>query len=136
MNEVKIRLQAASNEQKPIFQPDVMAAAKIVEVVVMEKETEGGRTGVAMCLELLEPVLLTTGARVMTKTTAKIIDGIAAATRQGCIQWGDHENWREYISQIREISILYDKWLKLNPENKKADNDKFNQFFEEVVMHS
>lgn len=134
MNEVKISLRAASNKQSPIFQPEVMAAAKIVEVVVMEKETEGGRTAVAFCLELLEPVLLTTGARVMTKTTAKIVDGIAAATRQGCIQWGDHENWREYISQMREVAIAYNKWLRKNKHNSKSDIEKFNQFFEEEIM--
>jgi hypothetical protein len=39
-------------------------------------------------------ITLPDGSKVMAKTTARIIDGIAGAVRGACLMWGDMDNWQ------------------------------------------
>lgn len=104
MQEVNIRLRPASEKQGPIFMPASTPCGKLVEVVIMEKETASGRTAVAMLIEMPN------GYKVMLKTTALIVDGISAATRHGCLIWGDTENWADWLKglQVEAVSFAHD----------------------------
>lgn len=101
MPEVSIKLRPASEKASPIFQPASTPCGSLTQVVIMEKETEAGRTAVALLIELPD------GTKVMAKTTALIVDGINAATRHGCLLWGDTANWKEWMLGLQVEAVEF-----------------------------
>lgn len=88
MTEVHISLSAIKDRKPgPIFEPETIPCGKLLEVKILEGETNMGRTGVALLIEMPD------GSKVMTKTTARIIDALAGAVRGACIMWGDLDNY-------------------------------------------
>lgn len=131
MTEVNIQLRAKGSIPNPIFSPGNMPVAKMTDVTILEAETNSGKTGVAICLELPD------GKKIMTKTTARIIDGIAGAVRGACLMWGDHDNWKDHIQQLREMAIGFQKWMNDESKTKTAvgGENLFNEYFQTEFMN-
>jgi hypothetical protein len=84
MTEVTISLSPIKDRPAgPIFEPATIPCGQLSAVKIIEGETENGRTAIAILITMPD------GTKVMAKTTARIIDGIAGAVRGACTMWGD-----------------------------------------------